>query len=184
MLVAPHDGQPASGVAATACIHEDFRHHQHWRLAPCRNPALRVVCIWPGASWLMASRCAGLPSVSMSQRRRRHAGPAAIGSSARPAWRTAAASADLPAEDLSPHRATLAGAAGEQAVGSGKDRPPPASERLHGAPHANSFPLPATAVYGPHRREEYPRSELPHPKRIRQAGLDHPCGHQEAPPHS
>lgn len=58
-----------------------------------RNPfwPIRDVCSWLGASWLMDGRRAGLLSGSTFLSRRLRAGPAAIGSWAKTAWKTTGA---------------------------------------------------------------------------------------------
>ena len=64
----------------------------------------------------------------------------------------------MPAPDPDAHRAAHAGAAGEQALGSGPDRISPAPELLHGPPNPDPLPLPAAAVHGPGHRDPGPWS--------------------------
>ena len=78
----------------------------------------------------------------------------------------------------------LDAAAGEQALGAGADRVPPAPECLHGPPHPDPLPVSAAALHRPGHRDQDPRPRPRPPIRICLARGNDPRGHQEARPHT
>jgi hypothetical protein len=61
---------------------------------------------------------------------------------------------DLPTPEQAAHRAGRAGAVGEQALGTGPFRLPPAPEHLHRPPDTDPLRLPAGALHRPGNRDK------------------------------